>query len=98
MNSQPSAVPSAVPSADESRIRYLKRLAVASDEGVPYGIRVAALRAALPSGHFLKDAPDRELSGRLSRPWDVRSYLMSGRGVERKVQRPPTCLSDVIKV
>ena len=93
-----SAVPSVVPNADESRARYLKRLAVASGEGVPYGIRVAALRAALPSGHILKTAPDTELSDRLTRPWDTRSYIVNGRCVEKVVARPPTCLSDVIKV
>ena len=96
MDTRPNAVPSAVPNADDARARYLRRLAVAADEGRPYPIRVAALRAALPDGHFLKAAADRELADRLARPWDTRSYLIGGRGVER-VQRPPTCLGDVLK-
>jgi hypothetical protein len=97
MDTQPNAVPSAVPNADDARARYLRRLAVAADEGRPYPIRVAALRAALPDGHFLKAAPDRELEDRLARPWDVRLYLIGGRGVEQTVRRPPTCLGDVLK-
>lgn len=91
------AQPNAVPSADAARVRYLKRLAVAADEDRPYPIRVAALRAALPDGHSLKAAPDTELAARLTRPWDKRTYLIGGRGVERTVQRPPRCLGDVLK-
>jgi phage I-like protein len=97
MDAQPNAVPSAVPSADDARARYLRRLAVAADEGRAYPIRVAAVRAALPDGHSLKVAPYGELAARLTRPWDVRTYLMNGRGVERTVTRPPACLGDVLK-
>ena len=97
MDAQPNAVPGAVPSADESRARYLKRLAVAADEDRPYTIRVAAIRAALPDGHSMKAAPYGELAARLTRPWDKRTYLINGRGVERTVQRPPACLGDVLK-
>ena len=86
-----------MPSPDEARVRYLRRLAVAADEDRPYRVRCAALRAALPDGHYLKAAPDRELAGRLARPWDTRLFVIAGRGVERTVQRPPVCLGDVLK-
>lgn len=86
-----------MPDADESRSRFLRRLAVAGDEGRSYTIRVAALRSVLSDGHSLKDAPNTELAERLTRPWDVRWYLINGRGAERTVQRPPLCLRDVLK-
>jgi hypothetical protein len=91
------APPNGVPNPDEGRARFVKHLAVAADEDRPYPIRIAALRAALPDGHSLKAAPDGDLAARLTRPWDVRAYVVNGRGVERTVQRPPVCLRDVLK-
>jgi len=79
-------------------VRLLKRLAVVADEGRPEFIRLAAIRAIqkmLPSTNPLTQESSGQLLDRVLRPWDVRSYLIGGRGQLRAVSRPPASLRDV---
>lgn len=84
--------------ASESHARLLRRLAVVADEGRPEFIRLAAIRsvqAMLPDANPLARESSDQLLDRVLRPWDVRAYLVAGRGVMRTVSRPPISMRDV---
>jgi hypothetical protein len=83
---------------DEYRARLLKRLALVADESRPEEIRLAATSAVqkmLPVGNPLRSIPAEELLNQAKRPWQTRLVLQDGRGVERRVQRPPQSIADV---
>jgi hypothetical protein len=82
----------------ERGVRLRKRLAVVVDDAQPLRIRLCAIKAVQQSlleiNPLRRERPEALLD-RIKRPWELRIYLMGGRGVERRVQRPPQELSDV---
>jgi len=85
------------PTDVEAHSRLLRRLTVIVDVDRPAFIRTAAIKAVvavLPSGNPLRTASNEELLDRVKAPWDLRMYLENGRGVLRRVTRPPVCLAD----
>jgi hypothetical protein len=87
-----------MPTQSEDRARLLKRLALIVDESRPYSIRLAAtgsVQKMLSPTNPLRSLPAEELLEQAKRSWDSRLYLENGRGVLRRVQRPPISLQDV---
>ena len=83
---------------EEFLARLIKRLAVVVDDAQPLRVRLCAIRAVqamLPEVNPLRREPPEDLLDRIKRPWELRIFLVRGRGVERPVQRPPQSLADV---
>lgn len=87
-----------MPPNEDNRARLLRRLAVVVDDRWTYQIRLSAVQAiqvSLPDGNPLRGENAEQLLDRALKPWDCRLYLQNGRGIMRRVSRPPISLRDV---
>jgi len=86
------------PQTEEYRTRLLKRLALIVSEDQTYRIRLAATAAVqkmLAPDNPMRLEAAADLLDRALPSWASRLYLIGGRGVMRKVSRPPTSITDV---
>ncbi len=80
------------------KARLLRRLAVVTDHGHSYRVRLAATRAVqamLGPGISISEEDVSDLLERALNPWDRRPELRGGRYVEVQVKRPPEGIRDV---
>jgi hypothetical protein len=83
---------------EAARVRFVKRLCVVADEEQPDFIRLAAVRAikaTLPTAHPYQVVTAHDLLHSVKPSWESRTYMEGGRGVERRVRRPPETLADL---
>jgi hypothetical protein len=86
------------PDLDEWRVRLRKRLGVVVDYGLPYAVRLAAVRAVqnmMDEGDVLRAESADALLSRVLRPFDRREYVIDRRAVMLQVRRPPVSVVDV---
>jgi hypothetical protein len=83
---------------EAARSRFVKCLGIIVDEMQPDDLRLATVRAvrqALPVNHPFQTRTATDLLNAVKNTWDTRQFLVNGRGVERRVLRPPQSLADV---
>jgi hypothetical protein len=82
----------------EARELLIGRLAVIVDEDRPDFIRRAVVKEVqgmLAPGHPLRERTPEQLLNEIKPAWGTGLYLEGGRGIERRVQRPPQSIADV---
>jgi hypothetical protein len=80
------------------RKRLLVRLMVVAGDEWPETVRVAAVRAVqatLAEHNPLRSEAPKDLLEQVKPLWGTRLCVEGGRGVTRRVRRPPQSLSDV---
>jgi hypothetical protein len=84
------------PQSEEREL--LRRLAVIANEDRPDFIRcatIAEIQTMFAPGHALRSKSPAELLAEVKPPWGTRLYLVGGRAIEKRVQRPPQTIQDL---
>ena len=80
--------------------RFLRLLASIADTTLPQNERMAALEELmedwLPESHPYRSEPLWSLFDRLKAPHEERLWRIQGRGILKRVARPPVCLQDIL--
>lgn len=80
------------------RRTLLKRLGVIADYQWSYRVRLAAVKAVqatLREMNPLRSRSPEELLEEIKPHWATKQVVVSGRAVDRSVQRPPQSLADL---